>query len=125
MSKHLLSEHGIEIKTAREDEKQKKLTDIFNSEGGKKTTVNHSSSADSDERFILGRRIALWLCKDLMPVKTVENRGFRDFYSSLHVGIPLPCRKTISVGAIDDMYSCMKKELVLRLSKSGGSKFVS
>lgn len=122
LTKHMLHEHGMKISTEREETKQRKLTDVFISDGAKKITVNRSSNENSDEKFILSRRIALWLCKDLMPFKTVENKGFSDLWTSLHVGIPLPSRKTIAVSAIDDMYSCMKTELVSRLSKSGGMR---
>lgn len=120
LTKHMLHAHGMKINTERDETKQRKLTDIFISDGTKKIPVNRSYSKNSDEKFILSRRIALWLCKDLIQFKTVENKGFRDLWSSLHIGIPLPSRKTISVSAIDDMYSCMKTELVSRLLKSGG-----
>lgn len=81
-----------------------------------KEEKNHIESG-----HILGRRLALWLCKDLMPFKVVENKGFRDLWTSLHFGIALPSRKTLSVAAIDDMYSCMKKQLVTKLLKSAGT----
>lgn len=118
----MLHEHNVQIKTEKEETKQRKLTDIFISEGGKKTALSGSSNQSSDEQFILNRRLALWICKDLLPFKVVENKGFKDLWISLHLGIGLPSRKTISVSAIDDMYSCMKKALVTKLAKSGGMR---
>lgn len=120
LAKHMLHVHGTKITTEREDTKQRKLTDVFITEGGKKNTINQSSNQNADEKFILGRRLALWLCKDLVPFKAVENKGFKDLWASLHVGLDLPSRKTISVSAIDDMHDCMKAELKRRLSNSDG-----
>lgn len=121
LSKHLLHEHGIEVKTQKEEAKQKKLTDIFISTNGNKTSFNHSTEHKKDERFILGRRMALWLCKDLLPFKLVENKGFRDLWSSLSFGVSLPSRQIVSVSALDDMYACMKNELIARLKNSSGT----
>lgn len=120
LTKHMHHEHNIEIKTDREETKQRKLTDIFITVGEKKTQLNQSSNQSSDEQFMLGRRLALWICKDLLPFKAVENNGFKDLWKSLQLGMSLPCRKTISVSAIDDMYRCMKTALVTRLSTNGG-----
>lgn len=120
MIKHLLHEHGIKINTEREELKQKKLTDIFICADGKKTPPNKPIDSKKDERFILGRRMALWLSKDLLPYKTVENRGFRDLWASLDIDVDLPSRQTVSVSALDDMYACMKKELISKLKNSGG-----
>lgn len=115
-----MHEHGIQVNTEREEVKQRKLTDIFMSANGKKSTINQSSGQKNDERFILGRRVTLWLCKDLLPFKSIENRGFRDLWKSLNLDIDLPSRQTVSVSALDDMYSCMKKELIALLKNSAG-----
>lgn len=120
LSKHLLNAHGIEVKTEREEAKQKKLTDIFISVNGPKASTSQTTSQSKDARFILGRRMSLWLCKDLLPFKLVENRGFRDLWNSLSFDVALPSRQTVSVSALDDMYICMKNELIDRLKKSGG-----
>lgn len=120
LSKHMLHAHGIEVKTERETIKQKKLTDIFITVNTKKTPLSQSTSQIKDERFILGRRLTLWMCKDLLPFKMVDNKGFNDFWASLNNDLALPTRQTISVSGIDDMYSCMKKELIVRLENSGG-----
>lgn len=96
------------------------MTDIFISTSGKKTSLGQPTDQKKDERFILGRRVTLWLCKDLLPFKLVENKGFSDLWSSLNFDVPLPSRQTVSVSALDDMYSCMKKELITRLKNSGG-----
>lgn len=116
----MLHEHNIQIKTDREEIKQRKLTDIFITVDEKKTTLAKPSNQGSDEQFILNRRFALWLCRDLLQYKVVENTGFRDFWKSLHLGVDPPTRKTISESSIDDMYSCMKNALVEKLSTKGG-----
>lgn len=109
--------HQINVTSDREELKQQKLTDVFMS---KKTTVSPVSSQRYDQRFILARRIILWLCKDLLPLSMVDYVGFNDFYSALHVGIPLPSRQIISIGALDDLFALMKKELHSIISTSEG-----
>lgn len=74
----------------------------------------------SDERFILARRLILWFAKDLVSLSTVECKGFNDFWNSLHLRIPLPSRPTVAIGALDDMYDCMKKELISKICTNGG-----
>lgn len=114
--KHVKNIHKIDITTDREELKQQKLTDVFISRSKSKSPLN-----SRDERFMLARRIALWYSRDLLPLSTVENKGFNDFWNSLNIGIPLPSRHTISVGALDDMYACMKKELIGIISRSKGN----
>lgn len=111
----MLHAHRIEVKTDREDNKQKKLTDIFLVSNGKKTALV-SSANSKDERFILGRRLVLWLCKDLLPFKCIENKGFQDFWTSFGFDVTLPTRQTVSISALDDMYKCLKNELLIKMS---------
>lgn len=110
--------HRINIDSDREELKQQKLTDVFIS----KSKSIMPLSPRQDERFILARRLSLWYTRDLLPFSLVENKGFNDFWNSLHLSIPLPSRKTIAVSAIDDMYDCMKKELIRVVSADGGRK---
>lgn len=115
----MLQIHRIEVKTDREELKQKKMTDIFFStkEGTPASSSSSSSSSKSaDDQFILNRRISLWLCKDLLSFKTIENRGFKDFWASLGFGFKLPTRTTVSVSGLDDIYKCLKSELIIKLS---------
>lgn len=108
--------HRIEVKTEREEIKQKKLTDIFFSTKSNKASSSSSlSSTEPNDQFILNRRIVLWLCKDLLPFKSIENRGFVDFWASLGFDTKLPSRNTVSVSALDDIYTCLKNELIIKL----------
>lgn len=126
LAKHMLHTHRIEVKTEKEEVKQKKLTDIFFSSNGDKTT-SHSSTKTThsqSERFILGRRIVLWLCKDLLPFKSIENKGFMDFWTSLQFDMTLPTRQTVSISALDDVYKCLKNELIIKLSAESIGMFL-
>lgn len=109
--------HRINIASEREELKQQKLTDVFISKTKSSITVNDHQQ---DERFILARRLSLWYSRDLLPFSTVANKGFSDFWRSLHINTPLPTRQTISIAALDDRYECMKKELLSILSTGGG-----
>lgn len=108
--------HRIKVASERDDLKQQKLTDIFLSKSKSKLPTT-----SRDERFMLARRISLWYSKDLLPFSMVEYKGFTDFWNALNVGIPLPSRHTISIAALDDMFTCMKKELISIISTSEGS----
>lgn len=114
----MLHVHGIEVKTAKEEFKQKKMTDIFFSKKGNNPSSSLSApqTKSSDDRFILNRRFALWLCKDLLSFKTIENKGFADFWLSLGIDSKPPSRKTVSVSGLDDIYKCLKNELLIKLS---------
>lgn len=111
--------HRINIASDRTDAKQQKLSEIFLS---KSNSIVPVKSQRQDDRFLLARRMALWFSRDLLPFSLAGNKGFGDFWDSLHVGIPLPSRQTISIAALDDMYDCMKTELKSILSTAGGKE---
>lgn len=111
--------HRINIATDREELKQRKLTEVFISKSKSTCPVNDNRH---DERFLLARRLILWYSRDLLPFSEVENQGFNDFWNSFSIGIPLPSRQTVSIGALDDMYECMKIELKSMISTNGGKK---
>lgn len=106
-------------KTEREELKQKKLTYVFIR---KSVSPGGSTNNRTDEKYILARRLAVWISRDLLPYSLVQNIGFKDFWNSLHLNMPLPSPQTISIGALDDMYSCMHKELIRILGTIGGEK---
>lgn len=54
-----------------------------------------------------------------MPHITVENKGFLGFWEYLQNTLELPCRSTISIGALDDLYSCCRTKLIDRLKNTG------
>lgn len=113
---HLSNEHRLKIKSQAIEIKQKKLTDIFiNHDKGDKTSAE---SKNLDEKFVLARRVILWYCKDLMPFNSVQNHGFTDFWQAINCNIQLPSRSTLSMSALDDMYFCMKAELLKILNAS-------
>lgn len=65
-------------------------------------------------QYILNRQIALWMCRDLLPFGTVTKDGFKDFWESVNLTpkLPLPCRSTISISALDDLYDCFKTKFI-------------
>lgn len=109
--------HRISIASDREALKQQKLTDVFIS---RSKSLSPVSSHRHDERFLLARRLSLWYSRDLLSFSLVDNIGFNDFWNSLHINIPLPSRSTIAIGALDDMYECIKNELKSMISTNGG-----
>lgn len=59
LAKHMLHVHGKQITTEREDTKQKKLTDVFIMEGGKKThSINQAIKIQMRNSFWVGG----WRC---------------------------------------------------------------
>lgn len=115
LTQHVSNVHRINIKTHREEEKQRKLSDIFLQQ------KNPSSSAtNKDEKFILARRLLIWFCRDLLPFCTVENDGFAHFWKSLNIDIKLPTRQNVSINALDDMHNVIKEHLIANLKNSSG-----
>lgn len=112
----MFNAHRMNIATERDELKQQRLTDVFIS----KSKSSPENENRKDKHYILGRRLILWLSKDLLPFSLVEYKGFQDFWSSLHLDTKLPSRQTISIGALDDMYLCIKNELIKVLGSSGG-----
>lgn len=111
--------HRTTVSTEKEATKQAKFTDIFI----KPIEGAPPKSKLYDEKFILARRIALWHCRDLLPYSCVENIGFKDFWKSLplHTKLELPTRQTVSISALDDMYGCLKTELIEHLKNIRGN----
>lgn len=107
------------MKTHRDDDKQKKLTDIFLKDA--KPPSSSTMSKAVDEKFILARRLVIWFCRDLLPFSTVENEGFRDFYKSFNSDVKLPTRPNVSNSALDDIYKVLKQGLILNLKSSAGN----
>lgn len=116
--KHMDHIHGIKISTERNEMNQQRLTDMFISKSRSTMPAKNNSR---DERFMLARRLSLWFSRDLLPFSIVEYKGFTDFWNGLGVDIALPTRQTVSIGALDDMYACMKKELISIISTSAGN----
>lgn len=114
LGKHLESKHNIYAKAnAIKESNQRKLTDIFLSSGKKRKSIDGTSQTKANQQYIFNRQIALWLCRDLLPFNTVETEGFREFWHTMkHTpDLPLPCRATVALSALDDLYDCFKKKL--------------
>lgn len=117
LSQHVSNVHKINVKTDHEEQKQKKLSEIFIQQ--KKPS---NPMTNKDEKFILSRRLVIWFCRDLLPFSTVENDGFSHFWKSLNQSTKLPTRTNVSINALDDMYNVLKENLLLE-SKNSPGKF--
>lgn len=119
MAKHLSSKHAKVVKpNAPKETNQQKLTDLFFNSTKKRKANNEESIAHL--QYIFNRQIALWMCRDLLSFSTVTKEGFIDFWSSTkHTPeLILPCRGTIAISALDDLYDCFRKKIVEILSSS-------
>lgn len=112
LAAHLQNVHEISLNSAKQIENQRKLSDVFfPSESGASTNESKSS-------FVFFRQIALWFCRDLVPLSMVEKKGFNDFCGYLKTPYETPSRSTISIGALDDLYLCCKNKLIERLQNT-------
>lgn len=120
LCQHLLHDHDITISSAKADEKQRKINEVFFSSAS--TTSNSYASkrksCDANSPFMFFRQIVLWFCRDLLPLCTVEKKGFNDFFQYLNKTQELPSRSTVSISALDDLYLCCKNKLIEKLSNS-------
>lgn len=114
--------HRINVKTQREELKQKRLTDMFLVKEKEKPL---KMTGATDDKFILARRLIIWFCRDLIPLSSVENEGFKDFWHSVDSNTKLPTRQNISNNALDDVYKVAKEELIMRLKNSPGNQLHS
>lgn len=115
------------LSSAKTIEKQRKINDVFfstqNSTSTSTTTKRKSGGTDSS--FIFFRQLVLWFCRDLLPLSTVEKKGFNGFWQYLNKAYTLPSRSTVSIGALDDLYLCCKNKLIEILAKSSTHATVS
>ena len=54
----------------------------------------------------------MWCALDLMPFDYVESVGTKLFFKKNFPSIQLPCRQTLSVQGLDDVYEIVKKKVV-------------
>lgn len=94
------------------DRKQRKLEEAFFYDNNRDSnaSVSKKIKRSDEETFIMNRRFCIWLCRDLLPMKLVENRGFKDFWSYTKDGSirKAPSRSTVSREALDDVFQCLK-----------------
>lgn len=72
----------------------------------------------SDSQFIFNRQLLLSMCRDLAPFNLVEKEGFRDFWSIYNSKYKLPCRSTLEIGCLDDLYTCCVKKMTAFLKNT-------
>lgn len=100
--------------------KQKTLTDIFI-----KGNAGPVKSNTKDAKFLLARRMSLWFCRSLLPFSTGDCVGFKDFWKVFRPNDEIPSRKTISNEALDDLYICMKNQLIKVLESAPKRGFIT
>lgn len=115
---HLLHKHDIEISSANDHQKQRKINDVFFPNDAASTVKRKQCQAKDNTPFIFFRQIVLWFCRDLLPLSTVEKSGFNGFWKYLNGMHRLPSRSTVSISALDDLYLCCKNKLIERLTNS-------
>lgn len=110
---HLESKHEITISSTHSVEKQRRISNVIF------PNKDSESLREPKSNFMFFRQLALWFCRDLVTLDTVERKGFVDFWKYLQNTFELPSRSTVSIGAIDDLYICCKNKLIGRLTNSG------
>ena len=102
--------------------------------GGKKTTLlldrwvkgvkNNETVSIGDsprnKKFAFARDLALWLSEDLLPFSLVEGGGFKRFSLRRRLVLlesEIPCRSTVSRGALEDVYKTLKAIVLDSLEK--------
>lgn len=109
VSSHLANVHNIFIASASKVENQNKLTEMFFGPPAKRQRVD----SESQSMHSMNRRMALWLCCDLLPFSIVEKRGFNDFWNECQfTRNKIPSRTTVSGSALDETYLCFKTRLI-------------
>lgn len=112
---HLGDKHEITLSSESAIDKQRKIKDVFFPSS---SSPKPNRSEVKNSQFIFARQVALWLCRALAPLSTVENSGFKAFWTFVNTPYELPSRSTIAIGAIDDLYVCCKDKLIERLTNS-------
>lgn len=109
LNDHLASEHKIVIKKAMVDHNQRKIDNMLSPE-----TDTEIVPSKKDGQYLLNRHICLWLCRDLQPFHTVEKAGFSTLFAFLFKWLPfkVPSRATVSLTALNDIYSNLKTKLI-------------
>nr|XP_041631680.1 uncharacterized protein LOC108084373 isoform X2 [Drosophila kikkawai] len=63
-----------------------------------------------DSKWALGRELALWMARDLLPFHIICHSGLKDFlkkYRVVATDADIPHYKTLSTTALDDVYECI------------------
>ena len=95
------------------------IKSIFAVEQNKKTCS--ATSSKDNKKYLLGRQLTLMCCRDLCPFNIVERSGFKHFL--LLRGViknedQLPCRQTLSRGALNYVYDSLLQNVNNLIQKS-------
>lgn len=115
LSTHLSNRHNKLLNTSTRENNQRSLGDIF-FPSTKRTKKDNENVVDPN--YVFARQIALWHCRNLVPFHQVQKEGFQYFMKSINPKQSLPSRATISIAALDDLYSCVKQKFIEKISKS-------
>lgn len=77
-----------------------------------------SDAKKADSQFIFNRQLLLSICRDLAPFSLVEKEGFRQFWYTYNSTYKLPCRATLEIGCLDDLYKCCMDRMIDILKKT-------
>lgn len=66
----------------------------------------------TDSQLIFNPQLLLSICRDLQPFHMVEKEGFRHFWSTYNSTYKLPCRYTLEIGCLDDLYTCCMNKMI-------------
>lgn len=77
-----------------------------------------TSANKIDSQFIFNRKLLLSVCRDLAPFSQVEKEGFGQFWNTYNSVYKLPCRATLEIGCLDDLYACCMKKMIDFLAKT-------
>lgn len=111
LQQHLTHKHDITVPSTSAVKKQKNVMESFFPAAKKRKT-------NADSQFIFNRRLTLAICRDLDGFNKVEKAGFRQFWAQYNSSYKLPCRSTVEIGCLDDLYACCKNRMIEILEKS-------
>lgn len=75
-------------------------------------TAKKTKSNASDSQFNFNRQLLLSICRDLEPFSKVEKSGFRQFWQTYNSSYKLPCRSTLEISCLDDVYTCCISKMI-------------
>lgn len=112
---HLQHVHKTFLHSTQKDINQKSLMESFFASKKRKSTDSSEQS-----QYIFARQVVLCVCRDLLNFNFVEGAGFKLLWASKYVNskYKLPCRATVELSGLDDVYNCCKTKLIEVLAKA-------
>jgi len=74
-----------------------------------------SNTQPASSRYELNRDLAIWCTLHLLPFNFVESVSAHFFFHKNFSNLQFPCRQTLSVQGIDDVYEMVKKAVLKEL----------